>query len=626
MSAWASRLFGAAILWMAFLASAIQSASAACCEIDQSRCKASWEQVDRLALVIGIDDYEKARSGLEPLANAVADAKVIASILEDQKFDVVCAIGPTKAELVATLRRFGAHVAQNARALAKDQIALIYFAGHGFATLSADHLLLAPEPCAGEPCAPPTQKDMSIEVADLDRIVRQEAPTGFARVVVVDACRTAFSAGFSALVGADAGHFGRFGNKSYSSDTVFIFSTSQGEMAVDRNEALGASANGLFISRLKEALKFDHVGLQDVYHATRAAFSLLSDASIGQMPDIDSHQAFLQRRWLRAKTREIDRCNAAFDLHVGSFSDCSRTDGRCPQNFCDLARKFCDGPNCMPVEDQACLRPLLAAIRADAETFCRAHPPGPAQIVRVRRAPTPTSIDIAQLQSFARTSTQTAAQARNLEEIANRNLRLSPSRNITRPEDRLRPEILRDLSTTTRAPFDLALSPTQTIRVRELPNATSEVKRIATARDRLVADCFSQPCPDGWLGVRVRSEGETFRGWLRFEEAAALAIPNAADDVVLLDFVDRTSNLSDEAIERLEASINRSRSRGVLAAAISVVQLGDSFNDRSLAEARISRLRRLLVQRGVPVQNIAPAIEVTDGSEPARGLIRISVR
>src|SRR5690348_9471407 len=91
----------------------------------------------RLAVVIGINyeslsptlppPEEADRRGLNPLRFAEADAQAMANLLRDQGFDVLPLLGAdaTRRSIVSAISR------RNKAARAKDDLLVIYFAGHG---------------------------------------------------------------------------------------------------------------------------------------------------------------------------------------------------------------------------------------------------------------------------------------------------------------------------------------------------------------------------------------------------------------------------------------------------------------------------------------------------------------
>lgn len=75
---------------------------------------------DRVALVIGVNDY----TNLPKLKNPRNDAKLIAKTLEDIGFDVYSAFDPGRLELDDAIYDFS-------NAVSQSDIAVVYFAGHG---------------------------------------------------------------------------------------------------------------------------------------------------------------------------------------------------------------------------------------------------------------------------------------------------------------------------------------------------------------------------------------------------------------------------------------------------------------------------------------------------------------
>src|SRR5437868_5856620 len=78
----------------------------------------------RVALVIGVSDYESP--DLQPLPNAVSDAKAIGEKLQALGFDADTVLNPTRADLRRALSKLFRR-----RQATQADTALIYFAGHG---------------------------------------------------------------------------------------------------------------------------------------------------------------------------------------------------------------------------------------------------------------------------------------------------------------------------------------------------------------------------------------------------------------------------------------------------------------------------------------------------------------
>ncbi len=126
---------------------------------------------DRVALVLGNSQYRSAK----PLANATNDARDVSQALRSIGFVVFDGYDLTRAE---TLRL----ASQMARRLTPDDIAVVYYAGHGVQVGTQNYLL--PVDAAGQ--SYDTIKDSSVSLRAVLREIELRADTN---IVLLDACR-----------------------------------------------------------------------------------------------------------------------------------------------------------------------------------------------------------------------------------------------------------------------------------------------------------------------------------------------------------------------------------------------------------------------------------------------------
>lgn len=129
----------------------------------------------RLALVIGIDDYEN----IAPISKAVGDAEAMAETLSSLGFEVTKVLNPDRRALNQAITAFR-------RALKPGDAALVHFSGHGV-EIGGRNLLLPRD----APNAPPGEEDYLIaEAIDLTGLIDRVADSGAAvRIFIIDACR-----------------------------------------------------------------------------------------------------------------------------------------------------------------------------------------------------------------------------------------------------------------------------------------------------------------------------------------------------------------------------------------------------------------------------------------------------
>lgn len=109
-------------------------------------------------------------------------------------------------------------------------------------------------------------------------------------------------------------------------------------------------------------------------------------------------------------------------------------------------------------------------------------------------------------------------------------------------------------------------------------------------------------------------------------EAVTLAMVDPADEVFSIGFVGETSRPDDAQLQRVMTQLRELGSDRDLAAGIVVTQPGETASDMARADARVVRIRSALELGGVPIQNIAPAIEIVSPSAQAMATVRLSIR
>jgi uncharacterized caspase-like protein len=116
-------------LWQIRLLRALAIGAAACFVLMSGPARAQSDS-KRVALVIGNSAYKN----VETLTNPAYDAADIAAKLKSLKFDVLLATNATQAEMKSLLSEFSGRVA-------RDRVALVFFAGHGV-TINRESFLL----------------------------------------------------------------------------------------------------------------------------------------------------------------------------------------------------------------------------------------------------------------------------------------------------------------------------------------------------------------------------------------------------------------------------------------------------------------------------------------------------
>lgn len=207
----------------------------------------------RVALVIGNGAYEHTGS----LPNPVQDAKLIAEVLRENRFEVALHVN---ADLKKMRRAIG-DTAAKVRAYGKNTLVLFYFAGHGVQVKSNNYLIPVDAKID-------TEGDVDIEGLHVASLLESLSDAGaIVNIIVLDACRnnpyrTSFRSPGRGLARVDAGAAG----------FLIAFSTDPGKVAADGpaggnspyTRALAASLSRKGI-KVEEAFK---IARREVYDAT----------------------------------------------------------------------------------------------------------------------------------------------------------------------------------------------------------------------------------------------------------------------------------------------------------------------------------------------------------------------
>jgi uncharacterized caspase-like protein len=213
----------------------------------------------RVALVLGNGGYATA-----PLANAVSDARRVASAVAGLGFGVVMLEDAGRAAMVDAIRGF---YAASEQALVR----MLYFAGHGAQYRGRNFLIPTDAALRSEDDLPRVAID-AVDIAD--RLSR--FPAGVS-LVVLDACR---SAPIRAARTRGLEHRDAAGLASMVAPrgTIIAYSTAPGRVAED-----GAGAGtGPYARRLAEEISAAGVPIEEVFKRVRVA--VMRDTNDRQVP------------------------------------------------------------------------------------------------------------------------------------------------------------------------------------------------------------------------------------------------------------------------------------------------------------------------------------------------------
>ncbi len=211
----------------------------------------------RTALVIGNSAYRAA-----PLKNPGNDARDIADTLEKLGFDVILNVDADKRAMVDSINSF-------ARKLARSEVGIFYFAGHGMQINGANYLVPVRTRVSSE-------SDVEFECIHAGRILGKMKEAGNRlNIVILDACRNNpfarnFRSSRNGLAKMDA-----------PPGSIIAYATSPGSVAAD-----GPGRNGTYTARLLKNLNDPGLTVQEVFNQT--GLDVMSDTRDQQVPWMSS--------------------------------------------------------------------------------------------------------------------------------------------------------------------------------------------------------------------------------------------------------------------------------------------------------------------------------------------------
>lgn len=217
----------------------------------------------RLALVIGIDDYQEVPT----LKKAVGDAQAVAAALEKIGFAVTLATDTDRRSLNRSLAEFE-------RALGPGDTALVHYSGHGVEIDGENYLLPAdiPRPRSGN------RNFVKDETIGLTAILGRLRDTGAAtRIVIVDACRdNPFAEVGVRAVGGSRG----LSRVEAPKGTFVLYSAGYGQLALDRLGDQDPEPTSVFTRVLLRHIAVEGREITDIAKDVRAEVSTLA-AKVG---------------------------------------------------------------------------------------------------------------------------------------------------------------------------------------------------------------------------------------------------------------------------------------------------------------------------------------------------------
>ncbi len=207
----------------------------------------AWASPDRVALVIGMAEYE----AISPLTNTRNDAEALADTLTEIGFDVTRVVDASLSELRTIMKDF------SFRSETAD-LALIYFAGHGIEVQGENFLI----PIDARPQSNIDVQNQSVSLKEMLAVVEKARVM---RIVILDSCRDNPLGGSidtnavvqSALQSTDQATRGVGGLAPANPDrgTLVAFAAKDGQVALDGTQGNSPYARALMEKMSKPGLE-----------------------------------------------------------------------------------------------------------------------------------------------------------------------------------------------------------------------------------------------------------------------------------------------------------------------------------------------------------------------------------
>ena len=211
----------------------------------------------RIALVIGNEAY----ANVSPLDNPVADARLLATALEERGFSVTLLTDADQLALNRAVAQFG----RDLRASGKETVGLFYYAGHAVQSFGANFLL--PVDVALTDAA-----DLSLVAVRADAVLRQMASAANrTNLVILDACRN------NPFVSIPDMNDNGLAEMKAPTGTFMTYSTAPGSVALD-----GSGSNSPFTAALVAEMGTAGQGVEQMFKRVRS--TVLSETGGRQTP------------------------------------------------------------------------------------------------------------------------------------------------------------------------------------------------------------------------------------------------------------------------------------------------------------------------------------------------------
>jgi hypothetical protein len=224
----------------------MRPAAALCFALWLLLCGSAFAAEQRVALVIGNAAYR-----VDPLDNAVNDARLVASSLKQTGFDVTLAENLDRRGLLGALRAFGERLNDNS-------VAVLYYAGHGLQLRDRNYLI---------PVDAEIRSEDEIALAGIDIafvLGRMSAARSRVNIVILDACRN------NPFAGKGSNTAQGLAQMDAPVGTLLAYATAPGKLAAD---GLGgvSDKNGLYAQQLARQVLTPGLPVEHVFKRVREA-------------------------------------------------------------------------------------------------------------------------------------------------------------------------------------------------------------------------------------------------------------------------------------------------------------------------------------------------------------------
>lgn len=245
---------------------------------------------ERIALVVGNGAYESVTR----LDNPIADAKLMASVLTTQGFEVQLLIDTNQRELVKAISRFG----RSLREAGEGATGLFYYAGHGVQSFGTNYLV--PVDAALTDAA-----DVGLVAVQAEAVLRQmSSAKNQTNIVILDACR---NNPFEVLTDMDDNGLAEM---KAPTGTFLAYATAPGGVALD-----GVGGNSPFTTALAKHIRKPGMPIERLFKAVRNdvlettsgqqtpwdTSSLTHDFSFEPAKEISAEELEAQQLWLSVR-------------------------------------------------------------------------------------------------------------------------------------------------------------------------------------------------------------------------------------------------------------------------------------------------------------------------------------